>query len=341
MKTLTKRETEILSFPLSLGFAGLGWIGLNRMQHLLKIPNCHCTGIVEPSIANAQKALNEVPGAQIFEDFDDMIADPDINAVVIATPSAMHASQTIAALEAGKNVFCQKPLGRNAREVKTILEAAQKNNKLLKLDLCYRQTKAFEAVKKTIDSNEVGEIFAVNLVFHNAYGPDKEWFYNKSLAGGGCVLDLGIHMLDLAMWALGFPEIKSIQSKLFKEGKRIFGNTEEVEDFATVNMTTQQNVAIDLQCSWNLHAGKDAAIEAVFYGTQGGVAFKNVNGSFYDFIAEKYTGTKTETIVSQPEDWGGNACRSWAKEVMNDAGFNVESANEYLQLAKLIDRIYA
>lgn len=341
MKTSPKIETEILTPPLALGFVGLGWIGLNRMQHLLKISNCHCVGIVEPSIENAQKAIEEVPNAKQFETFEDLLANPEINAVVIATPSAMHASQAIAALEAGKNVFCQKPLGRNAREVKAILEAAQKNNKLLKLDLCYRQTKAFKAVKNIIESEELGKIFAVNLVFHNAYGPDKDWFYNKSLAGGGCVLDLGIHMLDLALWSLGFPEIKNVNSKLFQKGELMLRNTEEVEDFAKVSITTHSNVAIDLQCSWNLNAGKDAVIEAVFYGTHGGVAFKNVNGSFYDFITEKYSKTQTEVIVSKPEDWGGNACKSWAKEVTNDTGFHVESANEYLKLAKLIDRIYA
>src|SRR5690606_2112222 len=121
--------------------------------------------------------------------------------VVIATPSALHAEQSIAALNMGKAVFCQKPLGRNAAETRAVVEAARKNNLLLGVDLCYRHT-CFRRIHDIIQSGELGHIYATELTFHNAWGPGKEWFYDPKRSGGGCVVDLGIHLIDLALWTL-------------------------------------------------------------------------------------------------------------------------------------------
>src|SRR5207237_4413923 len=118
--------------------------------------------------------------------FDDLL-DGDADAIVIATPSAMHAEQAIAALERGKAVFCQKPLGRNADETRRVVDAARANDRLLGVDLSYRFTDALLKVRDVVQSGELGEIFAADLVFHNAYGPDKRWFYDPKLSGGGCV----------------------------------------------------------------------------------------------------------------------------------------------------------
>lgn len=117
-------------------------------------------------------------------------------------------------------------------------------------------------------------------------------------------------------------------------------NENKVEDFAKVSMLTDKESAISLECSWHASAGEDAVISAIFYGTEGGVAFKNIEGSFYDFQAEKYKGTYKEVIVSPPDNWSGRAGLAWSEKITNFAGYDKLTATEYLKTAQIIDRIY-
>lgn len=325
---------------LNLGFIGLGWIGRNRMEVLLKNPKNIATAILEPANKNAEAALLKAPEAEVTEAPSQIYNHPEVDGVIIATPSAMHASQSIEALKAGKAVFCQKPLGRTAAEVAQVVITSEKADKLLGVDLSYRYTKAFQAIYTLINSGEIGDVYAASLVFHNAYGPDKDWFYNKALSGGGCVMDLGIHLIDLALWSLGFPKIKEVKSQLYHQGKKWKKDEETVEDHALVTLITENDIHIYIECSWNISAGKDAVIEAHFYGTEGGAAFKNTNGSFYDFTAEKYKGTHTDVLVSPPDDWSGKAATAWAEQVRKGQGYNKRTGEEFIQTAQIIDRIY-
>jgi predicted dehydrogenase len=295
--------------------------------------------VTDPHSANALEVQKAVPGSRIVEDLSQLIQDPELDGVVIATPSALHAEQSIRALEAGKSVFCQKPLGRTAAETKRVVEAARQADCLLMVDLSYRYIQAMERIHEVVRSGELGEIYAVDLVFHNAYGPDKPWFYDPSLSGGGCVIDLGVHLVDLALWTLGFPEIEEVSSRLFAKGKRITAADGVVEDFASASIGLQGGAHLQLSCSWNLPAGQPAIIGATFYGTGGGAAFKNVNGSFYDFVAERFYGTHTETLSGPPDEWPGRAGVEWVKRLASGEKFD-QGAEELVKVAEVLDRIY-
>lgn len=331
---------EIVQKNISLGFVGVGWIGRNRLEALLKNPQFTATSIFEPAKENAKAALQIAKKAILSDSITKLCEQPDLDGIVIATPSALHAQQSIAAFQAGKAVFCQKPLGRTAIEVKKVIEASQKANKLLAVDLSYRYSQAYQAIYKLIQNQEIGEIYAIDLTFHNAYGPDKAWFYDIKKSGGGCVMDLGIHLIDLALWSLDFPKIKEIKSHLFKQGRKLKASEEAIEDFASISMLSENDTLINLECSWNISAGEDAVISANFYGTRGGASFKNINGSFYDFSAEKFRGTQKETLASPPDDWGGRAAVAWAERLLENPNFDNKTAIEYLQIAEIIDQIY-
>lgn len=333
-------STQAVQKSINIGFIGVGWIGRNRMEVLLKNDQLRATAISEPDPGNATEALKAAPSAFQARSLEEVIGNPEIDAVVIATPSALHARQSIQALRAGKAVFCQKPLGRTAKEVREVVSAARSADKLLGVDLSYRHTKAFGAVHEELTSGSIGDVFAVDLVFHNAYGPDKPWFYQLEQSGGGCVMDLGIHLVDLALWSLDFPEVTSVQSSLYHQGKRLEKNTDQVEDYASVNMNTEKGTQINLQCSWNISAGQDAVIEARFYGTKGGLCFRNLEGSFYDFQAEKYEGTRTEILVSPPDHWSGAAATHWAEKLLENSGYDAKTAEEFIKTSEIIDRIY-
>jgi len=321
-----------------LGFVGTGWIGLNRMKALLEEDKCVVKGIYdtyEDNVLRAQEAASE---ANVYSCFGELLEDqPD--GVVIATPNAFHYEQCMLALKKGIPVFCQKPLARTAYECSDIIDAARLNNKLLGVDLSYRYTHGMQQIKELAKTGELGEIYAVDLVFHNAYGPDKAWFYNPELSGGGCVIDLGIHLADLALWVLNFPETEGLASSLFLDSKRISGKDMVSEDFAMVQMDTDEGTTIRLTCSWNLNACKDAEIKASFYGSKAAAVFENVNGSFYDFKASLLKGTSGTVISTPPDGWGSRALGAWVKKlhISSDYDHSIES---YKKVAEIIDTIY-
>src|SRR5437016_9283820 len=92
-----------------------------------------------------------------------------------------------------------------------------------------------QAIKRLVESGELGEVYAANLIFHNAYGPDKPWFYDPKLSGGGCAMDLGIHLVDLALWTLDFPAVARTTARLFAGGRRV-DRTASCEDYCAAHI---------------------------------------------------------------------------------------------------------
>jgi predicted dehydrogenase len=319
-----------------VGFLGVGWIGRHRMEAMLATGAVEAAAIADPSDEMAAEALKLAPDAKCVEGLHGLLAE-QLDGIVIATPSALHAEQSIRALEAGAAVFCQKPLGRTAAEAGAVVEAARAADRLLAVDLSYRFTVGMRRLRALIEEDALGQIYAVDLVFHNAYGPDKAWFYDPELSGGGCVMDLGVHLVDLALWALDFPKVERVSSDLLSGGAALAEG--QVEDYAVANLTLENGASARLACSWRLPAGCEAVISAAFYGTQGGAALRNVGGSFYDFTAERFHGTSTETLTSPPDAWGGRAAADWAERLGRGERFD-PAAERLVDVARVLDRIY-
>ncbi|MFP4597932.1 MAG: Gfo/Idh/MocA family protein, partial [Persicimonas sp.] len=278
------------------------------------------------------------PDTEIVSSLDEML-DLDLDGVMIATPSAMHAEQSIRALSAGKAVFCQKPLARDAAETARVVSAAKEVDRLVGVDFSYRYTEAMQQIRALVEAGELGRVYAADLVFHNAYGPDKDWFYDVERAGGGCLIDLGIHLVDLALWMLDWPEIEGVHGCCMAGGDRLDVEHPEVEDYASATIDLGKAGVVDLACSWRVSAGRDAVIDAAFYGTEGGARMRNVDGSFYDFVAERYDGTSTEVLCEPPDAWGGRAAIAWAQKLGEDGGYDA-SVEKVVDVARVVDRIY-
>jgi predicted dehydrogenase len=335
----TRDQMKTIARPARLGFLGVGWIGRHRMEAMLATGLVEAAAIADPSPEMTETAARSAPAAKLLTSLDALLAE-ELDGIVIATPSAQHAEQSIRALNSGLAVFCQKPLGRTAREVRDVVDAARTADRLLGVDLSYRHTEAMRQIKALLQTQKLGQIAAIDLTFHNAYGPDKPWFYDKNLSGGGCVIDLGVHLIDLALWALDFPAVTAVESQLLSQGQPLRNTPGEVEDYAVATLQLATGTIVRLACSWRLNAGRDCIIEASFYGTAGGAAMRNVGGSFYDFTAERFLGTATERLLDPPDEWGGRAAIAWARQLFEDRTFD-PAAERLIEVAGLIDRIYA
>ena len=322
-----------------LGFLGAGWIGRNRLEAIAQSELAEIAAVVDPVRERATQCLRAAPAAVLVPSLDDLL-DLGLDGIVIATPSALHAEQCIAAVERGIAVFCQKPLGRNQLEVARVIAAARRSNTLLGVDLSYRFVRAVRKVRQLVHSGELGRIFAIDLVFHNAYGPDKPWFYNWKLSGGGCVIDLGIHLVDLALWILNYPRIDHVTSRLYAQGKPIHGRGDAIEDCAIARLDLDAGPTMLLSCSWKLHTGCDAVISGTFYGTKGGARFHNIDGSFYHFAADKFRGTTREQVAGPDDDWGGQAAVQWVSRLAAGAQYDPE-IERLIDVTGALDAIYS
>ena len=321
-----------------LGFLGVGWIGRNRMHAVAAADMATIVAVADTDHHAATTAAAEVNASAVTPE---QLLGPelDLDGAVIATPSALHADQSLAALRHGRAVFCQKPLARTGPETRRVVDGARDADRLLGVDMSYRHLAAVGRIRDVLGSGAIGEVYAADLTFHNSYGPDKPWFTDPALAGGGCVMDLGIHLVDLTLWLLDAPKLESVTSRLFARGRPLDPDPDVCEDYAVARLDLASGATATLTCSWFLHAGADAVIGATFHGTRGSVALHNVDGSFYDFVATHRTGTSARVLAEPPDEWGGRAAVAWVGGLAAAATFD-PAADDFIAGADVIDRIY-
>lgn len=321
-----------------LGFVGVGWIGLNRMRDLVRDDCAEAAVLADPNPDALSNAFDVAPAAKTCDDLEAVLRS-EVDGIVLATPSGMHAEQAIRALEAGKHVFCQKPLGRTARETADVVETARRNDRLLGVDFCYRYTRGMQVARDAIRSGKIGDVYAADLTFHNAYGPEKSWAMDPSLSGGGCIIDLGIHLIDLLLWTLEGADVTEASGVLYRDGVRLRLPTRKVENYGMATVGLSNGATARLACSWRFSPGRDAAIQAAFYGTDGSIMFENVDGSFYDFRVEHRRGSDRELLVEPPDEWGSRAAAAWAERLAENGRFDPQ-INSAVEVAEVIDMIY-
>lgn len=154
------------------------------------------------------------------------------------------------------------------------------------MDVSYRHLEATRQITALVATGALGMVAAVDLTFHNAYGPGQPWYFDRAQAGGGCLLDLGVHLLDLLASWTGHVPFEVQAAALSANGQPWTGRSSVVEDFALVQLRSASGITARLACSWGTPSGCDAVSEARLFGTRGGARIRNVDGSFYDFAAE-------------------------------------------------------
>lgn len=207
---------------INLGIIGLGFIGKVHLKNCLNLKSARVVAVADIS-KKALKFAQELGVKQLFTDYHEVLEQPNVDAVVISLPTHLHAPCAIRAAEEGKHIFLEKPLARNPKEGKKIVSAATRYGVKLMVGYPLRFSSEFGALKEEIESGKLGDIQMVHAVnigagpfFHRAESvvprPVPEWWFDKKLSGGGALLDLGSHMINLMRWYFG--EIKSIKAYL-------------------------------------------------------------------------------------------------------------------------------
>jgi predicted dehydrogenase len=322
-----------------LGFAGLGWIGSQRMKVVAESGLAEIAAVCEPNQRSLDKACESLESEPtVCSSYDELILEP-LDGIVIATPNTLHEPQAVLAMLRGLPVFSQKPLAISSRGTRRLLQLAQQRRLPLGVDLSYRHLAGMPELRARLQAGEIGDIVAVELAFHNAYGPDADWYYDMDRAGGGCLLDLGCHLLDLCHWLVGARTPTRVQSMCSRNGRRLPKPVSEPEDFAVADIEYQSGTHVHLSCSWRASVGCGAIISARLFGTKGGAELRNVDGSFYDFEIALHRGTDRNVLAAPPDSWSGRALLAWA-QALRDQNAIVGDDGHLAATANLIDRIY-
>jgi myo-inositol 2-dehydrogenase/D-chiro-inositol 1-dehydrogenase len=195
------------SLPLKVGIAGLGRLGKRHAQALaFNTRHCQLVAACSPVAAERDWARSELGVETLHEDFDTFIRDPQLDAVILVTPTSLHADQTIAALEAGKHVFVEKPLALNVPDCERVEAVARKHPKLVAMVGFVRRFDAsYASAKAQIVAGDIGKPFLVRSQTCDMNDPSG-FFVAYSASSGGIYMDCSVHDIDLARWMLGNPK---------------------------------------------------------------------------------------------------------------------------------------
>ena len=249
--------------PVKYGIIGCGAIGQRR-----HIPECHANphsvvaALCDPNEQRV-KELAAKYGSAAYTDWKHMLADADIDAVVVCGPNSVHGEQSIAALKAGKHVLCEKPMATSRDEAKAMLAAAKKSKKYLMIGLNQRLMAPHVKAKEILASGKLGNVIAFRTAFQHP-GPEgwsvdgaKSWFFQKGSAFMGVTGDLGVHKADLMRWLLGqeFAEVGGFITTLDKrspDGKLI-----PLDDNAYLTLRTTGGIVGSMILSWTNYGAEE------------------------------------------------------------------------------------
>lgn len=199
---------------LRIGIIGAGTISVSHITAYSANPDCEIVAIADLNTELAGKRAKDYNIPTVVSDYHEILNDKTIDAVSVAVPTFLHKKVTIEALESGKHVFCEKPPALNADEVKVCAEASKKSGKLLMYGFVVRFKEQARYLKKYIDSGKMGKIVSVEIERTSRCGYTGGWFMNKEKSGGGVFFDGLIHELDLMMYVMGYPKVRSVTANV-------------------------------------------------------------------------------------------------------------------------------
>lgn len=322
----------------------VGVIGLGNIAQVIHLPilskfeNAQIVALCDVEFQRAKLLGERYKVKRLFKDYNELLAMPDLDAVIIATPTNTHKEIAIASIKAHKHCLVEKPLARTAKEAKEILDAQSKSDVKMMVGMNQRFRPDAMVLKSFIENGEIGDVFFVKCGWLKKNPVDRQWKSQKSLSGGGVVLDLGIMVLDLALWILNFPEAHSVSAVNFERDARN-ENSAGVEDFSSVLVRLKTGQAITVDTGWNFEIDHDL----LFCNVYGNAGFARVYPlRFHKKINDQLINVTPEKIGSIEDIYK----RSYYNELRHfiDAVSGLypltSTAREAYERMKIVDAIY-
>ncbi|KKC49213.1 oxidoreductase [Paenibacillus sp. D9] len=280
--------------PLRIGIIGAGGIGNVHMDIFKQIPEVKIEAVTDVFLPLAEKRAEEHGIPTVHQSPQELLENPDLDAVVICVPNQFHASLAIEALKQGKHVLLEKPMAISLEDARAILDAKHASGKVLMVAHQMRFGGLSRAIKGYIDEGKLGRVYNAKTGWWRKKGIPGwgSWFTRKDMAGGGPLIDIGVHMLDLSLYLMGNPRPVSVYGTTYaefgprREGIGNWGTPNwdgyyDVEDLATAMIKMDNGATLTLEVSWAAHSaglGEDPFIHLM--GTEGGAYYAGSSGLY-------------------------------------------------------------
>jgi predicted dehydrogenase len=335
---------------LNIGIIGAGWPGQMHASGIRAVDGATlyaCADLDEKRRAAFEK---EYRPAKSYSDYHELLQDRHVDAVIICLPNFLHFPASLAALEAGKHVLCEKPPTMNAAEMKVLREEARKGGLVYFFSRQYRFTPAMREAKAAVEKGRLGKIYHAKAVFVRSRGIPAgigDWFTEKKRSGGGALIDIGVHALDSVWYLMGTPRPTSVDAQVFRNFEHLVRvPVFDVEDAAFAFIRFANGAVVQLETSWagNLtddippreYFGREL-INSIVYGTKGSVQLNPLS------LFEDQNGELVSVPLAAKQDEPNGfelQLRNFVESIKGESE-PVNNADQAVALMEMIDAIYA
>lgn len=331
---------------LRVGIIGLG-IGQQHIDGWRQHPRVDVVAIADPDAARLAQVGDRHAINARHADALTMLAIEALDVVSLCVPNKYHLPLTLAAINAGCHVLCEKPMALSAAEGQQMLSAAHAAGKRLMINFSYRFSAQSRALKAQVDAGFFGDFYFGRSVWHRRRGMPGfgGWFGQKALAGGGPLIDLGVHRLDLALWLMGYPQptwvMGSTYDPLARAAAAQSGKAFDVEDLAAGFIRFENGATLVLEASWAAHIREAELMETRLLGTRAGLLQHNV-GEGYDFDAHMFYeqgGAQYDLRLHPTGAVGLSGMHDYAQAILTDTP-HPAPGEQGLVVMQILDAIY-
>jgi predicted dehydrogenase len=342
-----------------VGIIGCGGIAFGKhMPSLAKLENVEMVAFCDLIEERAQKASKDygVKGSLVYTDYRKLLEDKKIDVVHVCTPNRSHSEITVAALEAGKHVMCEKPMAKNVEGAKAMLEAAKRTGKKLTIGYQNRYRADSQHLKQICDRGDLGEIyFAKAHAIRRRAVPTWGVFLNEEEQGGGPLIDIGTHALDLTLWMMNNYKPKYVVGNIYKKlsqtknAANAWGPWDPkkftVEDSAFGFVTMENGATIILEASWALNILQEGEAITTLCGTKGGADMWDglrINGEEFGRLYTKKIATDAKGVAfydPNREDPSLLEAKTWIDAVINNKEPLVKPEEAFV-VSQILEAIY-
>lgn len=335
---------------LKIGVVGLGWPGQRHAEGVLASKTGELYACADSNAERREAFVKAYAPKKAFSSQEEMLADPSLDAVVTCLPNALHFPSTLAAIEAGKHVFCEKPPTLNAAEMRVLQEEAAKRKLIYFFGRQARFSGAVLAARKLIAEGRLGAIYFGKTVFIRSRGIPfgvGGWFTDKARAGGGALIDLGVHALDSAWFLMGAPRPVAVTAAVFQNFKHhvqlpVF----DVEDSAYGTIRFENGALVQFEVSWAANLTDDIPpheyygrelVNTTLYGPKATIRlnplalFEDQNGQLVKVEVAPPAGFPDERFALQMQNF---------LDAIAGVAEPVNTAQQAVYLMEMLDAIY-
>ena len=342
LNSVAARRQRNVDHPLGVGIVGVGYPGERHAEGCLEtgLTKLVAASDLDEERLTAFAATYGVAGA--YGDYRDLLSDAAVDIVIVALPTFLHHSVTLDALKAGKHVLCEKPPAHSVTKVEEMERAARASEHLLSYALQRRFGASAQKLKKLLAGDELGEVYHARAAWRRTWGVPggvggTSWFTDPAKAGGGALMDIGVHILDLAWFLLGLPEAVSVSGEVFNK----FPDLTKADDSAFAFIRFESGQTLQLETSWVLAQAEDE-FTVHLYGTKAGVHLTEERLDLFPVSREGRTRRSFDVAVDPTSVLTGPFTRQ-LQDVARAVRLNTEpcmSASQGTQLMRMIAAIY-